>query len=440
MQPRLVSITLDSSPAGLSLTVNGTTVTTPRTVTSWERYALAVRAATQRDSAGQPWLFSSWSDGGAASHTIQTPAAPATYTATFVRGTAIAPAADTYARNGSYASQNFGTAASLDVKHSSTIDNQRQAFIRFALGTGAISRAVLRLHGGLSSAGSVPVPVHPVANTTWSETALNWNNRPPRGSTALTSATITSTVRTWYEWDVTSYVRAERAAGRTAAGFVLLGTVQTTPYATFASRQASANRLELVVATGGTTPVGEGIVLYGTDASAIAGAWRLVADSTAAGSMRIVHPDAGAAKLVTALASPANYAEWSFHAEAGRQYRLWIRGKADANRYYNDSAHVQFSGSVSSTGAATYRIGTTTSTVYVLEDCAGCGVSGWGWSDNGYGENGPLIYFAATGPQTIRIQTREDGLGIDQIVLSPTTYRNTAPGVTKNDGTIVAKP
>jgi hypothetical protein len=78
----------------------------------------------------------------------------------------------------------------------------------------------------------------------------------------------------------------------------------------------------------------------------------------------------------------------------------------------------------------------------VLEDCASCGVSGWGWQDNGYGAGvmGPLIHFAASGPQTIRIQTREDGLSIDQIVLSPETYVNSAPGALKNDTTIVPKP
>ena len=38
---------------------------------------------------------------------------------------------------------------------------------------------------------------------------------------------------------------------------------------------------------------------------------------------------------------------------------------------------------------------------------------------------GPL---RAAGPQTIRIQTREDGLQIDQIVLSPVTFFSTAPG------------
>jgi hypothetical protein len=113
-----------------------------------------------------------------------------------------------------------------------------------------------------------------------------------------------------------------------------------------------------------------------------------------------------------------------------------VRGKAASNSYANDSAHIQFSGSVTSTGAGVYRIGSTSSTVFVLEDCAGCGVSGWGWADNGYGEDGPLVYFTA-GPQTIRIQTREDGLSIDQIVLSPGTYLSTRPGTAKNDATIV---
>ncbi len=35
---------------------------------------------------------------------------------------------------------------------------------------------------------------------------------------------------------------------------------------------------------------------------------------------------------------------------------------------------------------------------------------------------GPVVYFDDTGPQTIRIQTREDGLSIDQIVLSDVTF------------------
>ena len=438
-QPRLVSVTFDSDPAGLGLTVNGTSVVTPRTVTSWEGYRLSVLAPSQRDAAGQAWLFSSWADGGAASRTITTPAAAATYTARFAGAAAFAPAADAYVRNGIYAAQNFGADPALNVKHSSAVDNQRQAFVRFSIGTGAVARAVLRLHGGLSSAGDVPVPVHSVTNSAWAESSISWNTRPPRGTTALTTVTVRGTAKTWYEWDVTSYVRAERAAGRTAVAFAFIGTVTSTPYASFSSRNAAANRPELLIAAGDPTPATGEVVLYAADATRVTGNWRLVADSTAAAGQRMSEPNAGAPKLVTALASPTSFFELTFTAEAGRAYRLWVRGKAASNSYANDSAHLQFSGSVTSTGSPTYRIGTTSSTVFVLEDCAACGVAGWGWADNGYGMDGPLLYFTA-GPQTVRIQSREDGLSIDQIVLSPATYLTRAPGTTKNDTTIVLKP
>jgi hypothetical protein len=183
-------------------------------------------------------------------------------------------------------------------------------------------------------------------------------------------------------------------------------------------------------------------VLYAADAATTRGTWRLQADATAAGGQRVGNPNAGAAKVTTAAAAPVNYAEFTFTAEAGRAYRLWIRGKADGNAWNNDSAFVQFSGTVTSQGTPVYRLDTTAAAEFNLEACAGCGLSAWGWEDNGYGSGvmGPLLYFAASGPQRVRLQTREDGLWIDQLVLSPSTYLNTAPGAAKNDATIVSKP
>jgi hypothetical protein len=67
-------------------------------------------------------------------------------------------------------------------------------------------------------------------------------------------------------------------------------------------------------------------------------------------------------------------------------------------------------------------------------------VSGWGWQDNGYGPGalGPVIYFASAA-QKVRVQVREDGLSIDQIVLSPVQYLTAAPGAGKNDATILGE-
>ena len=53
---------------------------------------------------------------------------------------------------------------------------------------------------------------------------------------------------------------------------------------------------------------------------------------------------------------------------------------------------------------------------------------------------GPLVYFAASGAHRLRIQAKEDGLGIDQIVLSAVAYRFNAPGALLNDTTIVPLP
>ena len=88
----------------------------------------------------------------------------------------------------------------------------------------------------------------------------------------------------------------------------------------------------------------------------------------------------------------------TFNAEAGRPYRLWIRGRADSNNYANDSVHVQFSGSVNQSGTARLSDRHATSTEFNLESCSGCGLANWGWEDNGWGTGvlGPAIYFAAT--------------------------------------------
>jgi phosphoesterase family protein/IPT/TIG domain-containing protein len=183
------------------------------------------------------------------------------------------------------------------------------------------------------------------------------------------------------------------------------------------------------------------VVLYAAEAPVRVGNWQVVADSSAAGGNRIWNPDQGASKIVTAAASPADYFEMSFTAQAATGYRLWLRGKAQNDSPYNDSVFFQFSDSTDASGSAVDRIGTTSAEVINLEDCLGCGLSGWGWQDNGWGVGvfGPLIYFQTTGVHTLRVQVREDGLSIDQIVLSASTYLNSSPGALKNDATILPR-
>ncbi|MGH9311213.1 MAG: purple acid phosphatase family protein, partial [Vicinamibacterales bacterium] len=197
---------------------------------------------------------------------------------------------------------------------------------------------------------------------------------------------------------------------------------------------AAASRMFLA----GAQSASSDIVLRPGRVAAVAGQWVIVSDTTAADGAAVRHPNAGAAKLTQALAQPANYFEVVFNAVAGVPYHVWVRSRAQSNYWGNDSVFIQFSGSVDSAGAAKYRSGTTSAMEMNLEDCSGCGLASWGWQDTGWGGVlGPNVIFATTGTQRMRVQTREDGLTIDQIVLSPQRYLTSSPGALKNDTTIV---
>jgi len=181
------------------------------------------------------------------------------------------------------------------------------------------------------------------------------------------------------------------------------------------------------------------IVYYVAKAPTRAGAFRVVADATAAGGSRLEHPNLNAARITTPLAAPATYVDFTLPVQASTSYHLWVRGKAAQNYGDNDSVWIQTSTTIDGNGAPIYRIGTTSAMMVNLEDCSGCAISGWGWQDNGFGAgiSGAPLRFASSGTVTIRIQAREDGISLDQLVLSSTSYLNTAPGARLNDSTIL---
>jgi hypothetical protein len=81
--PRKVNLTLATEPAGLRVTLDGQTVTAPRTVQSVVGMIRTLGVVSPQTSGGLVYEFVSWSDGGAATHEITTPETNATYTARF---------------------------------------------------------------------------------------------------------------------------------------------------------------------------------------------------------------------------------------------------------------------------------------------------------------------------------------------------------------------
>jgi hypothetical protein len=192
---------------------------------------------------------------------------------------------------------------------------------------------------------------------------------------------------------------------------------------------------------GGTTATN--VVIYAGDvpAGSLHGTWALASDSSAANGTKLITTDAGASQTNAPLASPTQYFDVSFTAQAGTPYTIWLRMQALNNSKYNDSLWVQFS-DAQANGSAVYPINSTQGLlVNLATSSSGSSLNGWGWQNAAYWlSQATTVTFPTTGTHTLRVQIREDGVELDQIVLSPTTYLNSPPGPVSNDNTIVPKP
>jgi hypothetical protein len=184
------------------------------------------------------------------------------------------------------------------------------------------------------------------------------------------------------------------------------------------------------------------IVIYASDLGSGSrhGAWSTASDSTSPGGIKLVTPDAGWSATTAPLATPADYVDVAFNPIPDMPYTLWLRLRAQDNSKWNDSLWVQFSGAHVN-GSPVYPLNSASALLINLATDALAGsLNGWGWQNGAYWLSQPAtVTFTGSGPQTLRIQVREDGVQFDQIVLSPNTYLSAPPGPPTNDSTIVRK-
>jgi fibronectin type 3 domain-containing protein len=159
--------------------------------------------------------------------------------------------ADATVRGGTSASINYGQAATLEIKGGGDINLNRRAFLKFDLsGITSVTNAVVRLFGYLAdSTKATAVNLHAVSNDSWTESGITYNNAPALGSVVATNTVTGANVgaAAWYEFDVTAYLQAAIAAGKTEVTLAVATTASVR--VAFNSAEATANQPALVVTT-----------------------------------------------------------------------------------------------------------------------------------------------------------------------------------------------
>jgi hypothetical protein len=193
--------------------------------------------------------------------------------------------------------------------------------------------------------------------------------------------------------------------------------------------------------SGPAAPTGN-IVIYANDVAqgGFHGSWRKVSDSSSPDDIKLTTTDAGVVNADSPLAAPTDYVDISFNAAAGTQYTVWLRLRASNNSRSNDSVWLQFS-DARVNGSPAYVIGGTSGLLVALAtDGTGSGLNQWGWQNGAYWlSQAATVTFANSGQHTLRVQVREDGVQLDQVVLSSSTYLSESPGQESGDLTIVPK-
>jgi acid phosphatase type 7 len=154
--------------------------------------------------------------------------------------TTFTPVADSYVDAGN-PTVNNGLSTNLKVDASPDI----RSYIRFDVSglSNPITSATLKIWA--TSNNSQGIRALGVADNTWGETTINYNNAPPLGSLLASSGAVTT--GTWVTLNVTSYI--------TGNGTFSFGVnTPSSASSNLASRQSGANAPQLVINHGGSTP------------------------------------------------------------------------------------------------------------------------------------------------------------------------------------------
>ncbi|WP_423735764.1 DUF7594 domain-containing protein [Chitinophaga caseinilytica] len=281
--PVTSDVSLQSVPAGLTITLNDIPYTTPHVQNSLSGMVRPMAAVSPQVLNGTTYVFDYWEHGGPRVQNITVGDNPVTYTAVFKTAPApvnLLPVHDAYVRDGTNAAITHGTTDSTllitKVSPAGQVNNARESYLQFDLGsiTGPPASVILKVYGklDLTTVPSVGVGAYSVANTTWTENTLTWNNKPATSANPLASVTVNNAAFAYYEFDVTAYVQAEKAAGRNKVSFALKSQAAHDPRIFWNASEFGSNPplLSVIAGDGGTEPPCEPVTASGDDGNVAA--------------------------------------------------------------------------------------------------------------------------------------------------------------------------
>jgi hypothetical protein len=165
---------------------------------------------------------------------------------------------DAFVREGAFANTNFGAAAALFTKN--TAGDAREAYVKFDVsGSPTVGTAVLRVDAKTQAAATPDqrVAIYAASSTSWVEgngtttndagdgadtdnspaNEITFANRPAAAGAPLDIITVSGSQEQGYAFDVTRYVRAEKAAGHNTVAFVIRNLDAGTEYVSYVSRE-----------------------------------------------------------------------------------------------------------------------------------------------------------------------------------------------------------
>lgn len=222
--------------------------TTGSSVTKVEFYADSIKIG---ESSAAPYSFS-WQNAAQGSYALT---AKAIYqngdTATSSKVSIVAgglfPIADAYVRDGGTATANYGTATSLVVKKDGNSGFSRITYLKFDLHdftSPGTAKLRLQLAGAGTAAAGTQWQVWKATDDSWTETGINWNNKP---ANVTLLASLPGKRTGTAEWDISNQV-TEEINGDKVLSLVIVSSVSgQTNDATFHSKEAADVKLKPVL-------------------------------------------------------------------------------------------------------------------------------------------------------------------------------------------------